>query len=62
MNIQDAFRLTNTLNKKQLGEFLGIRPSAVYQWDESDIPSTGKYRILEKLNLLPNTTSDKKAS
>ena len=46
MNIQKAFELTKTRNKKQLAEFLGFkRPSAVYQWDEEKIPEASEFRI-----------------
>lgn len=53
MTIDDALALTKTKNKKKLAEFLCVRPSAVYQWNESQIPESGESKILKRLGLYP---------
>lgn len=46
MNIKEALELTQAKNKKQLGEYLGLSVSAVYQWDEQGIPLSAVGLIL----------------
>jgi len=62
MNIQEAYKLTDTDSKKSLAKYLDIGVSAIYQWDYENLPDSAVGRIHKRLKTKGSDKTKKRSS